>query len=399
MNTAAPEFRAEQVKRSSVPRRLRHILALDDFEPAARAFLPRPIYGYIAGACENGQSLSDNRQAFAELSFVPKILRDVSNRSLARSLFGVNYAAPFGIAPMGLSALAALDGDVVLARAAFRTGVPVVLSATSLTPLERVAREGSTRWFQAYLPGEHERIDAMVDRVQAAGFDTLVLTVDVPVAGNRENNVRNGFDAPLRPSLNLAWQGVTHPRWLLGTALRTLAQRGMPHFENMDAYRGPPILSRNLTRALGLRDRLNWNHLQRIRARWSGKLVLKGILAASDAHLAQEHGVDGIIVSNHGGRQLDGAISPIKVLPEIVAAVDGMPVMLDSGIRRGTDVIKALALGASFVFIGRPFLFAAARFGEAGVVHAIDLLKSEINRDMALIGVDNLDRLEPSALR
>lgn len=375
----------------SVPRALRPMLALDDFEAAARRHLPRPIFGYVSGACETCASFRDNRDAFGALNLVPRVLQNVGNRSQSVTLFGKTLAHPFGIAPMGLSALAAHDGDVVLSQAANAAGTFAILSATSLTPLERVAQEGGSRWFQAYLPGEPERIDAMVDRVAAAGFETFVLTVDVPVAGNRENNVRNGFDAPLQPSARLAWQGVTRPRWLLGTALRTLRHRGMPHFENMDAFRGPPIVSRNLVRAIGKRDQLSWDHVARIRARWKGNLVLKGILSVEDAVTACDHGIDGIIVSNHGGRQLDGGVAPIRVLPGIARAVDGrLAVMLDSGVRRGTDVIRALALGAKFVFVGRPFLFAAAAFGEAGVRHAITLLSDEVDRDLAMLGIRDI---------
>ncbi|NTF08922.1 alpha-hydroxy-acid oxidizing protein [Agrobacterium rubi] len=376
------------------------MLALDDFEHAARLHLPRPIFGYVSGACETGASFKDNRSAFSDIAFVPRALMNVGNRSQAVTLFGRSLKHPFGVSPMGLSALAAYDGDVVLSRAANEAGTFAILSATSLTPLERVASEGGSRWFQSYLPGEIDRIDAMVDRVAAAGFETFVLTVDVPLAGNRENNIRNGFDTPLRPSARLAWQGITHPAWLIGTAMRTLKHRGMPHFENMDAFRGPPILSRNLTRAIGKRDQLAWEHVARIRERWKGNLVLKGILSVDDAVLAHQHGVDGIIVSNHGGRQLDGAISPIRVLPEIAARIRGdMVIMLDSGIRRGSDVLKALACGADFVFVGRPFLFAASTFGHAGVTHAVQLLSEEIDRNMALLGVSRLDDLNAQFLR
>ncbi len=383
-----------------LPRVLRPILALDDFEAAARSHLPRPIFGYIAGYCETGASFQDNRRAFDELFFVPKCLCNVGQRSQSVRLFGKDYDHPFGIAPMGLSALAAFDGDVVLAQAARNHGSLAILSATSLTPLERVAAEAGSDWFQAYLPGEADRIDNMIDRVAAAGFKTFVLTVDVPVPANRENNVRNGFFTPMRPSARLAWQGLIHPRWLVGTAMRTLRERGMPHFENMDAFRGPPILSRNLTRAIGKRDQLSWDHIARMRDRWKGNLVLKGILSAQDAITAREHGVDGVIVSNHGGRQLDGAIAPIRILPEIADAVgNDLTVMLDSGIRRGTDVLKALALGAHFVFVGRPMLFAAAVQGTAGVLHAMDKLSDEIDRDMAMLGVDNCRKIGPEFLR
>jgi L-lactate dehydrogenase (cytochrome) len=379
-------------------RRLRRILSLEDLEPAARAYLPRPIFEFVSGGAETNASRTDNRAAFAELGFVPRVLTDVSRRSQAATLFGRTYAAPFGLAPMGMSALAAYRGDLVLARAAAAANVPMIMSGSSLIPLEDVAREGRTAWFQAYLPGEPERILALVDRVERAGFDTLLLTVDVAVSANRENNVRAGFSTPLRPSLRLAFDGLIRPHWLLGTAARTLLRHGMPHFENSYATRGVPILARNVLRDFGARDHLDWSHLELIRHRWKGRLVVKGIMHKDDARRARESGVDGIIVSNHAGRQLDGAVSPLRVLPEIAAIAGDMPVMFDSGVRRGTDVLKALALGASFVFVGRPFLYAAAIGGEPGVRRGIDLLSEEIDRDMALLGINRLGEMRPELL-
>jgi L-lactate dehydrogenase (cytochrome) len=377
---------------------LRRILSLEDLEPAARAFLPRPIFEFVSGAVETNASRTDNRAAFAELGFVPRVLTDVSKRSQAATLFGRTYAAPFGLAPMGMSALAAYRGDLVLARAAAAANVPMIMSGSSLIPLEDVAREGRTAWFQAYLPGEPERILALVDRVERGGFDTLLLTVDVAVSANRENNVRAGFSTPLRPNLRLAFDGLIRPHWLLGTAARTLLRHGMPHFENSYATRGVPILARNVLRDFGARDHLDWSHLELIRHRWKGRLVVKGIMHKDDAQRARESGADGIIVSNHGGRQLDGAVSPLRVLPEIAAVAGDMPVMFDSGVRRGTDVLKALALGASFVFVGRPFLYAAAIGGEPGVRRGIDLLSEEIDRDMALLGINSLAEMRPELL-
>jgi L-lactate dehydrogenase (cytochrome) len=379
-------------------RRLRRILSLEDLEPAARAFLPRPVFEFVSGGVESNASRADNRAAFAELGFVPRVLTDVSRRSQATSLFGRTYAAPFGLAPMGMSALAAYRGDLVLARAAAAANLPMIMSGSSLIPLEDVAREGRTAWFQAYLPGEPERILALVDRVERAGFDTLLLTVDVAVSANRENNVRAGFSTPLRPNLRLAFDGLIRPRWLLGTAARTLLRHGMPHFENSYATRGVPILARNVLRDFGARDHLDWSHLELIRRRWKGRLVVKGIMHKDDARRARESGADGIIVSNHGGRQLDGTVSPLRVLPEIAAVGGDMPVMFDSGVRRGTDVLKALALGACFVFVGRPFLYAAAIGGEPGVRRGIDLLSQEIDRDMALLGINTLAEMRPELL-
>ncbi|WP_082012658.1 alpha-hydroxy acid oxidase [Belnapia sp. F-4-1] len=382
-----------------LPRSLRHILSLDDFERAARRHLPRMLYGFVSGAAETDSSLRDNRAAFGELGFVPRVLADVTERQTGRTVLGRRHAAPFGIAPMGASALSAYRGDIVFARAAAAANIPMILSASSLIPLEDVRAEGPTAWYQAYLPGEAARIEALVDRVLAAGYDTFVLTADVPVSANRENNVRNGYSLPLRPNLRLAWEGISHPRWLFGTALRTLKNHGMPHFENMDATRGPPVLSSNLIRAIGRRDGLAWEHLTLIRARWPGHLLVKGILSAEDARIARDCGADGIIVSNHGGRQLDGAIAPLRVLPEIAQAAEGMAIIYDGGIRRGTDVLKALALGADFTFLGRPFLYAAAVGGEAGLRHAITLLWEEIHRDMAMLGITDLAQLSPDILR
>ena len=374
------------------------ILCLDDFEAAARRRLPWPIFQYVAGAAETGSSLRANRASFADHAFVPRTLVDVSRRDLGVTLFGKRYDAPFGIAPMGLQGIVAHRGDLVLAQAAGRENIPFVMSGSSLIRLEDVAPANPDAWFQAYLPGDDEAIAALLLRVQAAGFRTLVVTLDTAAAANRENNVRAGFTIPVRPGPRLAWQGLTHPRWLFGTFLRTLVQQGMPHFENSYAHRGAPVLSPNVERDMSDRSHLNWRHLRMIRDQWRGPLVVKGVLDARDARQAAEAGADGVIVSNHGGRQLDGAVALLRVLPRIVAACPGLPVMLDSGVRRGSDVLKALALGAKFVFVGRPFSFAAAVAGEAGVRQGIALLKAEVSRNMALLGVTRVEQLDASYL-
>lgn len=374
------------------------LLSLDDFEIAARRHLPRPVFGYVAGAAETDWSLDDNRAAFAEIGFLPRVLVDVSKRSQQATLFGHTYSAPFGIAPLGISALYAYRGDLVLAAAAAAANVPMIVSGSSLIRLEDVASANPGAWFQAYLPGDVPGIAALIERVAGAGFRTLVVTVDSQVAGNRENNIRAGFSTPLRPTLRLAWDGITHPRWLFGTFLRTLVRHGMPHFENNYATRGPPILSPDILRDYSDRGHLNWEHWSLIRRHWKGPLVIKGILDRADARIARDTGADGIIVSNHGGRQLDGAVAALRVLPDIAAECADIPVMLDGGVRRGTDVLKALALGATFVFIGRPFAYAAAVAGAAGVGHAIELLSGEILRDMALLGITRLDELDARRL-
>jgi len=383
----------------AVPGRLRDILSLDDFEAAARRHLPRPLFAYVSGGVEDNVSREDNLAAFRDWGFVPRVLAGVSGRSQETALLGTRYAHPFGIAPIGIAALYAYRGDLVMASAAREAGIPMVMSGSSLIRLEEVVRAAPDAWFQAYLPGDAKVITDLLDRVAAAGFRTLVLTVDVPMAGNRENNVRAGFSTPLRPTPRLAWDGITHPRWLFGTFLATLARHGMPHFENNFATRGAPILSPNVLRDFSDRGNLDWGHYDLVRRSWKGRLVVKGILDPRDARQAIDRGADAIVVSNHGGRQLDGAIAPLRVLPEIVDACAEVPVLFDGGIRRGTDVLKALALGAKFVLLGRSFGYAAAVGGQAGVAHAAGILATEIDRDMAMLGIRSLGELGASHLR
>ncbi|WP_246881477.1 alpha-hydroxy acid oxidase [Acidovorax sp. JG5] len=381
-----------------LPARLGHILCLDDFERAASRHLPKPVFAYISGAVERNYSLRANAAAFDRYEFVPRMLVGTSARSTATTLFGKRWSAPFGMAPMGLCALSAYRGDLVLTQAAARENVPMIMSGSSLIRLEEVVQANPDAWFQAYLPGDEPSMIALVERVKAAGYRTLVVTVDANIASNRENNIRAGFSTPLRPSLSLAWEGITHPRWLFGTFLKTIARHGLPHFENNYARRGAPILSQNVLRDFSDRGHMNWNHFRMIRRLWPGHLVIKGILDVRDARLAVDSGADGIIVSNHGGRQLDGTVPPLRVLPGIVQACPEVPVMIDSDFRRGTDVLKAVALGAKFVFVGRPFNYAASVAGEDGVRKAIGLLREEVSRNMAMLGVNGLSELDASYL-
>lgn len=384
---------------STVPRHLKKYLALDDFEATARRRIPKFLYGYISGGAESDAAVRDNRKAFDEYGFVPRLLNDVSGRNQSTTLFGKSYASPFGIPPMGSSALCAYRGDIVLTKAARAANVPMILSASSLITLEDVRAANQDAWYQAYLAGVPERIEPLVDRVAAAGYDTFVVTADVPVPPNRENNIRNGFQVPLAITPQVAWDVATHPHWLFGTWARTYQNFGMPHFENMDAKRGPPVLAKNLMRNIGHRDQLAWKHVELIRRRWKGKLVVKGLISPADAKIARESGVDGVMLSNHAGRQLDYTLSGLRTLPEIAAESKGMTIMVDGGVRRGTDVIKALALGADFVWIGRPFLYAAIAGGEAGVTRAITLMQAEIDRDLALLGIRSLSEITPDLVR
>jgi L-lactate dehydrogenase (cytochrome) len=379
------------------PRVLERMLSLEDFEAEARGFLPRPIFGYISGGSETNASLRANREAFDEFSFMPRVLLSTRGRNQKRTVLGRTYDLPFGFPPMGGTSLAAYEGDMVLASVAADLNMPMIQSGASLTRLEEVKEVGRTAWFQAYLPGDVGIITPLVERAQNAGFETLVLTVDVPVMANRENNVRNGYSTPLRPTPRMMWDCAIRPRWLLGTFLRTIMKRGMPHLENMGDQR-VPIMSRTAERRRHLRDSLAWEHLELMRKVWKGKLVVKGVLAREDVKIARESGADGVIVSNHGGRQLDGTIAPLRAIPGAVAEKGNMSIMMDSGVRRGTDVLKALALGADFVFIGRPFLYAASIAGEPGLRHAVSLMREEIDRNMAMLGIASLDEMRRELL-
>ena len=376
---------------NTAPRCLDNILCLDDFEAPVRRFLPRPIFGYISGGVETNASLDGNRSAFNEWEFLPRVLINTKARHQKTTLFGRTYDLPFGFPPMGATALAAYRGDDSLAKVAAELNTVMIQSGASLTPMEHVKEVGPTAWFQAYLPGEPDIIIPLVERAQATGFQTLVLTVDVQVPANRENNVRAGYSSPLKPSLRLAWDGITRPRWLFGTFARTIMNHGMPHLENMGFPR-IPILG-NIERPRMSRDGLDWKHVELMRKIWKGNLVLKGVLSRHDVRIARESGVNGIMVSNHGGRQLDGTISPFRALPGARAEAGNMTIMMDSGIRRGTDVLKALAMGADFVFVGRPFLYAASIAGEAGVRHAAKLLREEISRNMAMLGISTVQEM------
>ncbi len=378
---------------------LKRIYCLNDFERPARRKLPRQLFSYIYNGADDEVSVKNNRAAFNDYVLMPRMLAGVAQRGQKIELFGQTFDSPFGISPVGLSAMWAYRGDVLLASAAARANIPAIMSGASLIPMEDVARAAPNTWFQAYMPGDAARVDALLARIGAAGFKTLVLTVDLPVTVNPENYQRNGFSSPLKPTMRLAWEGISHPRWLLGTFGRTLLRHGMPHFENWRAERGAPVLSAKVERDFQARDHFNWSHVRQIRDAWKGNLVVKGLVRWQDAVLARDAGVDGIIVSNHGGRQIDGSVSPMHVLPEIVKAVPDVVVMMDSGIRRGSDVLKALSLGAKCVFAGRPFNYAATVGGAAGVDHAIQILKTEIHRNMALLGINRLNELDDTLVR
>ncbi len=370
-------------------RRLRPVLCLDDFETAARRHLPRPLFAYVSGAAETDAALRDNRGVFGEIGLLPRALTDVRARTCETPLLGRLRALPFGIAPMGMCGLTGFESDLAMARAARRANIPYALSSASLVPMEEVAAANPDAWYQFYPSFPPERLHEMLDRIAAAGFGTLVVTVDTAMVPSRENNIRAGFRIPFAPSAGLLWQGLTHPRWTCGTFLRGLARRGPPRFVNAGpvAREGGALLARRPPKSYAGRDWMTWDTMREIRGRWPGPMILKGLLHPGDVTLAREAGMDGVILSNHGGRQLDHAVSPLRLLPLAKQLAGAMPVMIDSGFRRGTDILKAFALGADFAFIGRPFNYAAALAGEAGVDHAVGLLRTELMADLGMLGV------------
>ena len=326
------------------------------------------------------------------------MLRAIRHRDQSVSLFGQTYTAPFAIAPMGGAAAVAYDADLVMARAARACGIPFVLAGHSIVPMEEVGDAYPGAWFAAYQDPDAVKVERMVARVRDAGFGVFVLTADVPVGSNREKDHRAGFSQPIRLNRKVVRDGILHPNWVFSTGVRTLLKRGDPHIDNLEPEGGPSLFSRSVTK-IASHEGLGWDQVRHIRKLRKGPLVIKGILSGDDARTARECGADGIVVSNHGGRQLDGAVTSLEALPDVLEHARDMTVIADSGFRRGTDVLKGLALGAHATLVGRPFLFAAAIAGEAGVLRAISLLAKEIDRDMALIGLANIGEASPDVLR
>ncbi|MEO7940052.1 MAG: alpha-hydroxy acid oxidase [Burkholderiaceae bacterium] len=378
---------------------LQNFLSLADFERAASRLLPRCVLGYVRGGTEDERSLSENAAGFARLGFRPRGLRHVATRQSTVKLWGCEYAMPIGIAPTGLAGLIQHDCDLHLAREAAHAQLPFIISGSSSVPMEELQSQVPGSWYQAYFPGDPDRIAKIVKRLEAARIDVLVVTMDTCVAANRENNVRMDFTIPFRLTPRLLLDGMLHPRWSLGVFARTLLSRGVPRFANLYEEIGPPITEEPAHGFRTGRDALTWEHLKWLREQWRGKLVVKGLMHPDDATLALQAGVDAIIVSNHGGRQLDGTVSTLQALAEVVAVVpQEFPVFVDGGFRRGTDVLKAVALGAKMVFIGRPILYGAAVAGAAGIRRVLEIMRNEIDRDLALLGCKAIKEVTPDLL-
>ena len=361
----------------------------------ARRRLPQGVFEFFDRGNGDELALVENRAAFERIKLNPHALVDTSQRSQEITLFGQRHRMPLVIAPTGSAGLAWYQGEIALARAAAEAGIPFTLATGSMTSLERVAGEaGGTLWFQVYMWPDRSLSHQLVERAKAAGYQALVVTVDTPVPPGREYNLRNGMTVPFRFTRRNVTDVALHPRWLAGVLARYLLTTGMPRYENYPAGMQSRITALPMGRSMMVTDSLTWEDLRALRKLWPHALMVKGILRAQDAVLAADCGADGVIVSNHGGRAVDSTRAPIEVLPEVVeAAGKRITVLVDSGFRRGADVVKALALGAKAVLIGRATLYGTAVAGQAGAARAIEIYRDEIDRLLALIGCPGLASL------
>ncbi|HEY7142062.1 MAG TPA: alpha-hydroxy acid oxidase [Methylomirabilota bacterium] len=373
------------------------IVTIDDLRTAARRRLPRALFDYIDGGAEDEVTLRANQADFQRYRFRPQALVDVSRRDQSTTILGIPVSSPLVLAPTGFTGMFWPRGEAVAARAAGRKGVIFTASTMSICPMEEIAQAATGPiWYQLYVWRDRGIVEMLIQRAKAAGYRALMVTVDTPVLGQRERDVRSGLVLPPRITLTNVldtlrrpawlWDFLTHPRPTFGNFV------GMAGVEH-DAVSLATFTTRQFSAAI------TWDDVEWYRSLWPGPIALKGVMSAEVAREAVERGVDAVIVSNHGGRQLDHAPSPIEVLPEIVDAVDGRAeVLLDGGIRRGSDVVKAIALGARACMVGKAFNYGVAALGERGVELAIDILQKEIDRTLALIGRPTLGQLDRSAV-
>lgn len=386
----APLMKFKKPTISSKTRRLQSALTIYDLKKIAERRTPRAAFDYTDGAAEAELSLRRARQAFEDIQFNPTILRDVSSVDTTREVLGGPVALPFGIAPTGFTRMMQAEGEVAGAGAAGAAGIPFSLSTMGTASIEDVkaANPDGRNWFQLYMWKDRDRSMALVERAAASGFDTLLVTVDVPVAGARLRDVRNGMTIPPTLTPRTILNAIPRPAWWINfLTTEPLA------FASLDRWSGTvaQLLDTMFDSTVDFED-LSW-----IKGQWPGKLVVKGVQNLDDAKKLASMGVDGILLSNHGGRQLDRAPIPFHLLPEVVREVGkDTEVHLDTGIMSGADVVAAIALGARFTLVGRAYLYGLMAGGREGVDRAIEILSSQILRTMQLLGVSSLDELEPA---
>ena len=371
---------------------------IDDLRAAARRRLPRAIFEFIDGGAQDESTLRANREDFQKWRFRTRTLTDVSTRDQSITLFGQRYASPLILAPTGLAGLLSRRGELAAARAAEKYGVPYCLSTMSTCTIEEITRETAPpKWFQLYVLRDRELTKHFIERARASRCTALVLTVDTKVQGPRERDMRNGFTVPPRFSAATILDFARHFSWLLDVGLGP--RIAFRNFEGANAAASDAV---TITQFIaGQYDlTVNWRDVEWFKSVWGGPVLLKGILTAEDARLALDHGADGVIVSNHGGRQLEGAISAVQALPEIAEAVgDKLEVILDGGIRRGADVVRARALGAKACMIGRAWLYGLASGGQSGVERALEILRDEIDVTLTLLGRPTLAEIDRRILQ
>jgi isopentenyl diphosphate isomerase/L-lactate dehydrogenase-like FMN-dependent dehydrogenase len=377
---------------------LRDALTIEDLRLLARKRLPKAVFDFIDGGAEDETTVRANRRQFDRWGLVGRFAVDVSERSTAVEIFGRTHAAPLVISPTGMAGLARGGADLLLAKAAARVGVPFTMSTVATVSIETVAAKApdATRWFQLYILRDRGFTVELMNRARDAGYQALVLTVDCPIAGQRERDPRNGLTVPLRPTLANALDLARRAAWLLDQA-----RWGAPRPENLVGAAGGDSGGQALAAYMQtqLDPSVTWDDVAWVRRQWDGPLVVKGLISAEDARAAVACGADGVLISNHGGRQLNGAVPSLEALPHVVDAVDGKAlVFCDSGFRRGADVVKAVALGARAVFLGRASLWGVAAGGEAGAVAALTMLTGEIDRAMGLTGRRTLAEIDRTVL-
>jgi len=373
------------------------VTSVEDLRVIARRRVPRAVFEYADRGAYDELTLAANREAFQRLRLLPRVMVDVGERRLQTTIAGQPAALPLGIAPTGLAGLSWPDGEIHAARAAHRCGIPYCLSTMSICSIEDVREAaGVPFWFQLYVFRDRGFSRSLIERAREAQCPVLVLTADLPIQGQRHRDIKNGLAVPPRLTARTAIDLLLRPRWTAGVLLGRRKS-----FGNLE---GRIAGAENLrTLASWIADQfdatLTWSDLEWIRERWPGRLVLKGVMSVDDARIAAGHGVDGIVVSNHGGRQLDGAPAALEMLPAIAEAVgERCEVLFDSGVRSGQDILKALALGARACFIGRPFLYGLAAAGEAGVVKVIDIMRRELDVTLGLVGLRSVQALTPEVL-
>ena len=371
--------------------------SIEDLRLAAQRRLPRALYDFFDGGAEDEVTLRANRQAFQDLRFRPQVLRNVSVIDTQREVFGRSIAMPMATAPTGALGYGYPGADVAIAKAAVAAGIPYILSSTATASMERIAKAVQGRlWFQPYTLKDKDFFFGLIRRALAADYEALVITVDLPVGGNRERDRRNHFSVPFKFTGHNLWDFASKPAWW-----SRIARHGMPVMENLLGLAAHQTSASALASSVGRNHDtgFDWAALQQVRDLWPRPLVLKGILHPADAERACAMGCDALVVSNHGGRQLDGAVASLHALPAVLRAVRGrIPVWVDGGVRRGQDVVKALALGAHGVLIGRAMVYGATATGEAGAQRALAILKDELIRTMSLCGTSSLSDIRAELL-